>query len=143
MRNSRTIAVALGAAMSLAFVPSTAGAAPKSGTWTYVDTTPDPSSLNDSAGRCVGRQIPAGPADVNVQTVKLTKKRSVLSVMSHNVADWAMELHDSKGNVLATSDGATPETPEGVTILLKKGTYKVYYCNFAGEPQITVDWSIK
>ena len=30
-----------------------------------------------------------------------------------------------------------------MTVLIKKGTYTVVYCNFAGEPTITVDWSYK
>jgi hypothetical protein len=145
MRSKKILALTVGAALALAVAPSmaTGAPAPKSGTWTYTDVTPDPSSINDSAGRCVGRPVPSSPADVNVQTIKLTKKRSTLSVMSNNAADWAMELHDKKGNVLATSDQAAPEAPEGVTISLKKGTYSVYYCNFAGEPQITVDWSVR
>ena len=146
MRSKKILALTVGAALALAVVPSFATAkapAPKSGTWTYTDTTPDPTSAGDSAGRCVGRQVPASPADVNVQTIKLTKKKSTFSVISNNAADWAMELHDSKGNILAMADGASPETPEGVTIQLKKGTYSVYYCNFAGEPQITADWSVK
>ena len=144
MRSKKILAVAVGAALALAVLPSLATAkAPKSGTWTFTDVTPDPTSVNDSAGRCVGRDVPASAVDVNMQSIKLKKKRQIFSVMSNNAADWAMELHDSKGNVLATADGGTPETPEGVTMLLKKGTYKVYYCNFASEPQITADWSVR
>jgi hypothetical protein len=146
MRNKKVLALALGAAMALAITPSMVGAAPKapkSGTWTFIDTTPDPSTAADSRPRCTQGDLPSSPADVNVQTIKLTKKRQTFSVMGNNVADWAMELHDSKGNVLATADGASPETPEGVTMLLKKGTYSVYYCSFAGEPTITADWSVK
>ena len=145
MRSKKILALAVGAALALALAPSTAvgAGAPKSGTWTFTDVTPDPSSIADSAGRCVGRPVPASPVDHNMETVKLTKKRQTFSVMSHNAADWAMELHDAKGNVLAAVDAADPFAPEGVTMMLKRGTYKVYYCNFAGEPQITVDWSIK
>lgn len=146
MRSKKILALTVGAALALAVVPSFATAkapAPKSGTWTYTDVTPDPTTFADGSPRCSGGQVPAAPTDVNEQTIKLTKKKSTLSVLSNNAADWAMELHDSKGNVLATADGGTPETPEGVTILLKKGTYSVLYCNFAGEPQVTVDWSVK
>ena len=145
MRSKKILALAVGASLALAVAPSTAtGArAPKSGTWTFTDTTPDPSSLADSGGRCVGRPVPASPVDHNMETIKLKKKRQTFSVMSNNAADWAMELHDKKGNVLATADAADLTAPEGVTILLKKGTYKVYYCSFAGEPQITADWSVK
>ncbi len=145
MRSKKILALTVGASLALAVAPSTAtGApAPKSGTWTFTDVTPDPSSLTDSAGRCVGRPVPASPVDHNMETIKLKKKRQTFSVMSNNAADWAMELHDSKGNVLATADAADSTAREGVTILLKKGTYKVYYCNFAGEPQITADWSVK
>ena len=87
MRSKKILALTVGAALALAVFPSFATAkapAPKSGTWTYTDVTPDPTSAGDSAGRCVGRQVPASPADVNVQTIKLTKKRSTFSVMSNS-----------------------------------------------------------
>lgn len=146
MRSKKILALTVGASLALAVAPTMAtGApkAPKSGTWTFIDTTPDPSTAADSRPRCTQGDLPHSPADQNTATFKTTKKRSVFTVMSNNVADWAMELHDSKGNILATSDGPSPENPEGVTISLKKGTYTVYYCNWAGEPTITADWSIK
>ena len=145
MRSTKILSMAVGASLALAVAPLTAtGApAPKSGTWTFTDVTPDPSSAADSGGRCVGRPVPASPVDHNMETIKLTKKRQTFSVMGNNAADWAMELHDSKGNVLATVDDADTFAREGVAMVLKKGTYKVYYCNFAGEPQITADWSVK
>ena len=143
MRNRKFSAVVVGVALVISVVPSLAGAAPKSGTWTFIDLTPDPSTAADSRPRCTQGDLPTGPLDQNTANFKITKKRSTFSVMSNNAADWAMELHDSKGNILATADGGTPETPEGVTMVLKRGTYTVYYCNFAGEPTITADWSIK
>lgn len=145
MRSKKILALAVGASLALAVAPTmaTGAPAPKSGTWTFIDTTPDPSTAADSRPRCTQGDLPHSPADQNTATFKTTKKRSTFSVMSNNVADWAMELHDKKGNILATSDGPSPENPEGVTISLKKGTYTVYYCNWAGEPTITADWSIK
>ncbi|MDQ3956667.1 MAG: hypothetical protein M3285_14110 [Actinomycetota bacterium] len=143
MRNHKFSAAVLGAALALSVVPTMASAGPKTGTWTFFDTTADPSTAADGRPRCTQGELPHSPVDQNTQTFKITKKRATFSVMSNNVADWAMELHDKKGNILATSDGGSPEDREGVTMLLKKGTYTVYYCNWAGEPQITADWSIK
>lgn len=141
MRTIRIVATVAAAMLAVGMVTSGAGAKPPaSGTWEYIDSTPDPSTLqNDATQHCEG-QVPPGPADVNSQTFR-AKKAGVLSLTAHNSADWAMEVKDSKGNIITGTDGADVNTPENMVVTLRKGTYEVIYCNFAGEPTITVDYS--
>jgi hypothetical protein len=142
MRNHKFSAAVVGAALAFSVIPSMAAAGP-SGTWTYIDTTPDPTTLQNPATHHCHGTLPSNPIDVNSQTFKATKKKGTLTLVSHNAADWAMEVRDKKGNVVAGTDGADVNTPENMTVLLKRGTYEVVYCNFAGEPTITVDYSYK
>ena len=140
MRTYRIFATAAAAMLAVGMIASGAGAkAPASGTWTYTDTTPDPTTLqNDATQHCEGT-VPASPADVNSQPFK-AKKAGVLSLTAHNAADWAMEVKDSKGNIITGTDGANPNDPENMVVTLRKGAYEVIYCSFAGEPTITVDY---
>ena len=140
MRTYRTFATVAAAILAVGMIASVAGAKPPtSGTWTYTDTTPDPSTLqNDATQHCEGT-LPASPADVNSYPFK-AKKNGVLSLTAHNSADWAMEVKDSKGNIITGTDGADVQTPENMVVTLRKGMYEVIYCSFAGEPQITVDY---
>ena len=63
------------------------------------------------------------------------KKTGTLELTSHNQFDWAMEVRDAKGNVVAGTDGSDLTTPENMTVFLKKGKYEVVYCSFLGEPE--------
>lgn len=145
MRSTKKIAIALGAALVVAALPSFAGANARqgtSGTWTFTDVTPDPSNTG-TGPKCFTSDVPQAPVDVNSYEVKVTKKRATLSTISHNTLDWTAEVADSKGNVVASIDGGTPDVKENLNVLLRKGTYTVSYCNWAGEPTINVDWSLK
>ena len=81
--------------------------------------------------------------DVNTYEVKVTKKSAVLTTTSHNTFDWAAEVRDKNGTIIDSMDGGLPTDHENLSVFLPKGTYTVGYCNFAGEPQITVDWTLK
>ena len=143
MRAARVAIAALGAATMVVALPGLSGAGPtKKGTWTYVDTTPDPTTVtNPPTHHCHGT-LPSAPIDVNSHTFK-AKKRGTLRLTAHNELDWAMEVRDKKGNVIAGTDGANVDDKENMTVMLKKGTYSVVYCSFAGEPQITVNYSFR
>lgn len=143
MRSHRGIAVAA-SFLILGAIPAVAGAKapPVSGTWTYTDTTPDPTTLQNPAQEHCHGTLPSAPTDVNSQEF-VAKKKGTLSLVSHNALDWAMEVHDSSGTVIAGTDGANPDDPENMVVAVKKGTYSVIYCSFAGEPSITVDYSFK
>jgi hypothetical protein len=145
MRTYRILVTVLATMLVFGAVGSFAGARSakgNSGTWTYTDATPDPTTLtNDATMHCEGT-VPAGPADVNSYPFK-AKTAGVLTLTSHNLSDWAMEVKDSKGNIVTGTDGGDPNTPENMVVSLSKGSYEVIYCSFAGEPQITVDYSFK
>jgi hypothetical protein len=132
----------IGAAVALALAIPAAGAAPTKGTWTFTDTTPDPTTLQNPATEHCHGTLPASPLDVNNQKFKAPAK-GWLTLTSHNAMDWAVEVHDKKGNVIGGTDGGSPTDPENLQVAVKKSTYTVVYCSFAGEPQITVDYKFK
>ena len=125
--------------------PALAGpqASQKKGTWHFTDATPDPSpdaSLGADSSHCHGK-LPSAPTDVNAYPVKV-KKRATLSVEAHVIGDWAMEVLDAKGAVVA-GDDSNPPASEGVAgVVLKKGTYKVVLCNLSGAPTATADFTL-
>ena len=142
MRTYRIFATAIATMLVVGAMAGFAGAKGNSGSWTFTDATPDPTTLqNDATQHCEGT-VPAGPADVNSYPFKAATN-GVLTLTSHNAADWAMEVKDSKGNIITGTDGGSPDTPENMVVSLRKGSYEVIYCSFAGEPQITVDYSFK
>lgn len=145
MNRRASLAVVTLAAVGVAGTAPAFAAKPKpkplSGTFSYTDVTPDPTvtANSDAASHCHGN-VPASPTDVNSQTLKV-KGKGILTVVGHNALDWAMEVRDSKGLVLAGSDGGTPTDPEGTVVMLPKaGSYSVVYCNLEGEPQITASY---
>jgi hypothetical protein len=147
MRTSRTFAAVAGVAAVVSMVavtlalPATAAVKTKKGTWTYTDFTPDPTTLPNPASQHCTSDVPSGPADVNVHTLK-APERGTLRLISHNQLDWAMEIR-YKGATIAGTDGADVDTPENMNIILKRGKYKIVYCSFLGEPQIEVDYRFK
>ena len=135
--------IALGAVLAVAAIPSLASAGKNKGTWTFIDTTPDPTVVTNPASQHCTGIVPAAPTDVNNQTFKATKKRGTLKLTAHNALDWAVEVRDKRGNTIAGTDGEDPTQAESLTVGLRRGTYTVVYCSFAGEPVIEVDYSYK
>jgi hypothetical protein len=143
MHRRVTVAVAALATAALTASPalamSTAKKKPKpkpiKGSWSFTDTTPDPTvsatSLDDPSEHCHGK-LPAGPADVNTGTIKVSG-RGVLTVTGSVIGDWAMEVRDSKGRVLAGDDENPPKS-ESTSVDLTKGTWTVVFCNLSGAP---------
>jgi len=114
---------------------------PLHGTFSYTDVTPDPTVVanSDAATHCHGK-VPSAPVDVNSRTLKV-KGRGTLTVVGKNMGDWAMEVRDKAGNVLAGSDGGGPRDVEGTVVSLSRaGTYSVVYCNLEGEPTTTATY---
>ena len=142
MRFSRLTFIAAGVALALA-IPAMAGAGPTKGKWTFTDTTPDPTVVtNDNAAEHCHGTLPAAPVDVNNRTFK-SPARGWLKLTSHNALDWAVEVRDKRGNTVGGTDGGLPTDAENLQVSVKRGTYTVVYCNFSGEPQITVNYSYK
>jgi hypothetical protein len=146
MNKRATVAVLSLLAVGVAgAMPALAGpqAKAKKGTWSFTDATPDPTpdaSLGADSNHCHGK-LPAAPTDVNAHTVKV-KKRATLSVDAQVIGDWAMEVLDAKGTVVA-GDDSNPPASEGVAgVVLKKGTYRVVLCNLSGAPTATADYTL-
>ena len=151
--NRRLMWVLAGVAVLALSAPAlgkaTAARGPVSGTWTYTDSTPDPTADADVAHHCTnpathlsGQTTPPAPTDVNVQELKV-KKKGTLSLVGHGSGDWAVEVLNKKDVSIAGADVNPPEFESLVVNLPKKGLYKVMWCNLSGEPQITVDYTFK
>ena len=145
MNRRATVAVAALIVAAVTTTPALAKAKPKpkplKGSWSFTDTTPDPSvdAVSDNASHCHGK-LPAAPTDVNAHTLKVNG-RGLLTVNGSTTGDWAMEVRDSHGNSLAGSDGSLPTAQEGTSIDLPKGTWTVYYCNVTGAPTATAAYT--
>ena len=129
------------AGVAPAFATGAAKQKPLKGTFSYLDTTPDPSVVANSnaSTHCHGK-LPSAPTDVNSHSIKVGGP-GVLTVVGHNKLDWAMEVRDAKGNVLSGSDGASPTSAEGTSLVITKaGSYSVVYCNLEGEPTTTASY---
>ena len=81
-------AVGVAAAVPALAAPTKPKPKPLKGTWSYTDTTPDPSGNAESSNseHCHGK-LPAGPADVNAHALKV-KGTGTLTVQSSVVGDW-------------------------------------------------------
>ena len=142
MRAPRFIAIASGVVALALAIPTLAGAAPTKGKWTFTDTTPDPTVVSEGATMHCHGTLPSSPVDVNNQTFK-SPARGWLKLTSHNALDWAVEVRDKAGNTIGGTDGELPNDAENLQVAVKRGVYTVVYCSFAGEPQITVNYSYK
>ena len=142
MNRRATIAVAAVAAATLTVTPALAKPKPKpiKGSWSFTDATPDPSgdAASDDSSHCHGR-LPAGPADVNARSITVPRK-GTLVVNGSATGDWAMELRDRKGNVVA-GDDQNPPKQESVGADLGKGTWTLYFCNLTGAPTATATYT--
>ena len=58
---------------------------------------------------------------------------------SKNHMDWDLHLLDSKGNIIASSNGGTAH--EEIDMPNLKGKVVIRSCNLAGEPTATVNWT--
>jgi hypothetical protein len=145
MNRRATIAVAALAVAAVTTAPALAKAKPKpkplKGSWSFTDTTPDPSvdAVSDNSSHCHGK-LPAAPTDVNAHNLKVNG-RGLLTVSGSTTGDWAMEIRDKHGNSLAGSDGSLPTAQEGTSVDLPKGTWTVFYCNVTGAPTATASYT--
>jgi len=145
MNRRTTVAVAALLSAALTATPALAKSKPKKpkplkGTWSFTDTTPDPTpdAGSDNSVHCHGK-LPAAPSDVNAATLKVSRP-GTLTVNGNSVGDWAIEVRDPKGNSLA-GDDSNPPAQESVSVDLKKGTWTVFYCNLTGAPTATAAYT--
>jgi len=141
-------AVAVGAAAFTPAFAAPAKAKPLKGSWSFIDTTPDPSATVDAQTKgadpyCHDGHVPAAPVDKNSYTLKV-KGPGTLTVLGDNTLDWAMEVNDAKGRSLGTSDGGLPNDKEAIVATVKKpGTYTVVFCNLGGGPTANATYTYK
>ena len=152
-RRGTVAALAIAAVGVAGAAPALAAPKPKplKGTWSFTDTTPDPtpSAMGVAPGTpardgyCVGTE-PSAPTDVNTQTIKV-KGKGALTVLGDNNGDWAMEVRDAKNHFIAGSDGGLPQDKEGIAglAITKPGAYKVVFCNLGGAPTASATYSFK
>ena len=114
---------------------------PFKGSTTYTDNTADPTGSAPGSGAGCDSLLPSQfprEAPIPVKVPGAGK----LKVSLANTGDWAVEIQDSRGVVLASADGDMPEAQESATAKTKKaGTYKIVPCNLGGAPTATVSWS--
>ena len=142
------VVLALSAAAAAGVVPAFAAdgakAKPSKGTWSYTDVTPDPSpdasTSTNVSNHCHGK-LPSAPVDVNSHTLKASRP-GTLTVNASVVGDWALEIRDSKGNIVA-GDDSNPPASEGAVVALKKGAYAVVMCNLSGAPTATASYTFQ
>jgi hypothetical protein len=146
MNRRATVAVVAATLAVAGASPALAKAKPKplKGSWSYTDVTPDPTitvlNTAQSLGPHCNGAVPAAPVDVNTHMITVAGK-GTLTVAGNNTLDWAMEVRDAKGHQLAASDGSLPQSLEGTSVDLTKGTYSVTYCNLTGAPTMTATYS--
>lgn len=133
------VVVALG---TVSLAPATAaGAKPFKGSQKYTDVTPDATASAPGSGAGCDSLFPSQfPHEKGFQlTIPAAGK---LKVDITNVGDWALEIRDPKGTVVASSDGDMPEAIESATAKIKKaGKYTIIPCNLGGGPEVTVNYS--
>ena len=131
-----TALVAVAAAGTLA--PAVAAPKPKPITKTYTATAPTPDPTPALGDICTP----------TLETARHSEPFKVpaagrLKVDIEFTGDWALGLRDSKsGSQIASSDGATPETPESMDVKFKRpGEVFIDACNFAGGPTAVVTYT--
>jgi hypothetical protein len=138
MRIRTALIAAVVAGVSLANV---AGAAPPKGftkTVSFTDATPDPTgnAASGNENHCSGKLPQEAPISLKVPgagTVDVT--------LGGFQGDWALQIKDASGEVLA-GDDQNPPAYESTSVSLKKaGTISILPCNLEGTPQGTVTYT--
>ena len=145
--NARSIVTALAvvAVGTIAVAPADAAPKPKpfKGSKSVTDNTADPTGTGADGTDCASMLPEEGtpledPASASVKVPGPGKLKVTLA----STGDWALEIQDTKGFVIGSSDGPAPQDQEAATVKTKKaGTYKVWACNLGGAPTATLSWS--
>ncbi len=145
-RRHLVTALAIIAAGTVAVAPADAATKKKpkpfKGSKSFTDQTIDPTgSLPESRAGCDSAVPTAAPWNKETPISVKIPAPGKLKVSLANQLDWAIDILDSKKNVIASVDGADVDTVEIVTAKVRKaGTYYILPCNVTGEPTTTVNW---
>lgn len=136
MRIRTALIASVVAGVSLTSVAN--AAPPKSFTKTvsFTDGTPDPSgnAASGNENHCSGKLPQEAPI-----SLKVPGPGNVEVSIGGFQGDWALQLKDSAGDVIAGDDVNPPDAFESSSVRFKKaGTLSILPCNMAGTPQAEV-----
>lgn len=138
VRTAVSVAVA-GLLVAGASVPSVAATKkkPKPIKGTYqAQALPDPST-SGVQGTC----NPLTPT-AKFEKAFTVPAKGYLHLETVNTLDWALAILTEDGEELGSADGGTPDVKEMTDVTFKKKTKVILRtCNFAGEPQVTVNYT--
>lgn len=128
------LALLLTAAVAVTATPGSAGPRPIKQAVPYTDATPDLTGLRmDSDAHCNGLLPQEAPYSFKAPTAGKLQ----VSIDGFT-GEWALELRDAQGKVLAETDVTTPAR-ESLTIKLRRpGVVAVRPCNLLGSAQGTI-----
>lgn len=142
MTTTRWVAVVATAAAVLAAPPADAAKRkPMSGSYPLTLPVPYPGESADGS-HC--REAPDGLSK-HVQRITVPAPGRFTFRLTQVVGDWVIELHDTRGRMLASGASSDPVAPERKLTFRHrsraKATYLVMVCNFTGGPQGHVAWT--
>lgn len=139
MRARTALAAGLSGLLTVcAAVPSVAATRkPKPIRGTYqAQATPDPTTTSEVTGTC----NPVTPTGKHEKAFTVPA-RGYLHVELQNTLDWALAVLTEDGEVLSEQDGGLPNDKEMTDVSFRRKTKVLLRaCNFAGEPQVTVNY---
>ena len=140
---NRKLAAALSVAVVAVPLGASAQAAPPKGftkTVDFTDATPDPTGNAESSNdaHCSGKLPQETPI-----SVKLPGPGILDVALGGFQGDWALQVQDASGEVLA-GDDVNPPSYETAEVRVKKAaTIKILPCNLEGTPQGKVTYTYK
>jgi hypothetical protein len=138
---NRTLVTGLLAAVVGVSLGTSVHAGPPKGftkTVDFTDATPDPSGNAGATNQdhCSGKLPQEAPI-----SVKIPGPGNVDISLGGFQGDWALQVKDAKGEILA-GDDVNPPGYEGTSLRLKKAaTIQILPCNLEGTPQGTVTYT--
>jgi hypothetical protein len=148
-------ATVIAAASALAIAPALtcgvlAGQA-NSGSWSFSDYTPDPSSLaadnafHTTTGTaitswCHGSRVPSAPQDVTSRRLTVAAPTGLKHDLDAAGAGGVDVVRS--GKALAGATTAQASNAAALSVRLRPGTYVVKACNLGGAPTATVNYRL-
>lgn len=139
MRIRTAVIASLVAGLSLATVADAAPPKSFKKTVSFTDATPDPTgnAASGNENHCSGQLPQEDPI-----TVKIPGPGTLEVSIGGFQGDWALQIKDASGEVLAGDDVNPPSDFESASVRFKKAaTVGILPCNLEGTPQAEVTYS--
>jgi hypothetical protein len=139
MRIRTALLAAVVVGVSLASVADAAPPKNFKKTVSFTDATPDPSGNAESGNQmhCSGKLPQEAPI-----SVKIPGPGTLEVSIGGFQGDWALQLKDHTGDVIAGDDVNPPSAFESASVRFKKAeTVQILPCNMEGTPQAEVTYS--